>query len=171
MVSGRGSIHCLSVVKQRAVGHVQCTSKMVGAMGSGSASIHWLTGGASLVGSNGQWDSFSTVPHCRGAVGSGSPQIHCLTIMEHWVVDLLRHTASLLGSSGLSISFRTLPRCWGVVGSGSPSIYCLGAGERWEVDLLQYAPARAGSNGSASPLVHRLTAGERGAMGSGSPSV
>ena len=39
-----------------------------------------------LLGSNGQWDSFTTPPHCWGVAGSGTPSIHRHIAGEQWAV-------------------------------------------------------------------------------------
>ena len=74
-----------------------------------------------VLGSCGQWDFYSTPPHCCGALGCGDPSVyyhtaveqwavglHQYTAGEHWVVELLQYAATTLGSSGRWNSFTTL---------------------------------------------------------------
>ena len=142
--SGTPSGHCHIDGEQWAVGFLQCT----------------------LMGSNGQWDSFSVLPH-----------------WGQWVEGLLQHTTTLLGSTGQWISFSILPRCWRAVGSGTPSVYRHTAREQWAVDPLQYTASLLGTTGQRISF-DTILLGSRGqgdlfctpphrcgAMGSGTPSI
>ena len=91
MGSGTPLAHCHTVGKQWTIDHLLYT--------------------ATLLGSNGQWISFSTLPHHWGAVGSGSPSVHCHTAIEQLALDLSQLSATLLGSNGQWITCTTLPQC------------------------------------------------------------
>ena len=109
---------------------------------------HWplglLEGTATLLGSSGQWVSFSALPHCWRAVSNRSPSVHSHAAQEQLIVGLLMCTATLLGAvgTGLLHVIATLPGGQQAVGFFLYSVTPLGSSGRWMI-----APKRSGIAG------------------------
>ena len=121
---------------------------------------------ASLWGS-GQWNSYSTLPHCRGsrqwnsfcsllhylgAMGSGIPPVHCLTALGQWVVELLLYSTSLPWGSGQWNSYSTMPHCLRAMCSGTPAVHSHTALGHWVVELLQHTNSPRSGSGRGDPF-------------------
>ena len=102
---------------------------------------------ATVLRSNGYWNSCNALPHCLGAGGSATPVMHCLRACGRWVVELLLCTATVCWGSGLRNSSNELPHCMVAVGSGTSAMYRLSACGQWAVELLLCTATLPGGNG------------------------
>ena len=115
--------HCR---EQWAVGLLQYTAVLQGAVGTVPLSVHRHTEGGS-----GQWVSFSKLPRCKGA-------------RRQRVSGFLQHSAILHGAVGSGYTSANC-RTAGAAGSGCPAAHCRTAGGNGQWVPFNIQPHRRGS--------------------------
>ena len=128
------SIHCHK--GQWALGILQCTAALHGALGTGdppcTASVserQWPVGIPLYIATRGggqcggQWGSFSALPHCTGqwAVGHPTVQYRAARASRQWGSFSTPLHCRGLSAMGIPLYTATLQ---GVVGNGYPSVHC-----------------------------------------------
>ena len=159
--SGTPATHRLTARGQWAVGLLQCTASLPGAV----RQYVVLQRTASL--SGGQWvaQPLQCTVHCLGAVGCGTPATYCPTSWGQRRTKLSCNALRCcLGGSGQRNFCNALLHCLGAVGSATPAIPRHPVLGEWAVELLP-CTASLPRVGSGTPAMHRLTASAQWAVG------